>query len=581
MSWFSRNILGVPEPGAASLAPEIPVQDTEILQNSNQTIAGLLTDQPARKEMGSTLLFDDFAVSNGFMGGGFVTYFNGEKNLGNLGTPVNMLPDFQAIRMRAHKANLDSDLVKIITGKFFKWVIGAGLKLQAEPAEGVLKREGIVLNDDEFRSNVEDYWNVWVESPASDYSGMRSLNDLAEDSFNHAFIGGDMLNILRLDNNYNVTVQVIDGQHVKSPMPNSPFHVAAKKAGNTIMHGVEQDATGKDIAYYVYKFSPDKILPDVERVLAWDIVSGCRVSWLTIVSKHRIDHRRGISNLAHILEKIAKTDRYTEASVSRAEEIAKVVYALEHGRTSTGESAFLNNLKRDGSGDIGNWEKGEAVSRRIQATEEKNAYNLPIDSKLVTLNSTGEINFPAFFDAIFSQLCASQDIPPEVAVQKYSSNYSASRAAINGWQYIINYYRKKFSRQFYQYVYNYWLYVHILKSKVPAPGYLNARATGNMYVVEAYQGAKFSGPNMPHLDPLKEANAMRTILGDDVTPLGSFEQIAEMLNLGDWYENYKKYLHEYELIDQSKQPKKAGTVVAGDKTDPEEEDDATDSQTEE
>ena len=66
-------------------------------------------------------------------------------------------------------------------------------------------------------------------------------------------------------------------------------------------------------------------------------------------------------------------------------------------------------------------------------------------------------------------------------------------------------------------------------------------------VLESFYSCKFTGVNMPHIDPLKEVKAVREMLGDpenNIQPLISNEQADEMLNLGDWSENMKKYKEE-------------------------------------
>ena len=66
--------------------------------------------------------------------------------------------------------------------------------------------------------------------------------------------------------------------------------------------------------------------------------------------------------------------------------------------------------------------------------------------------------------------------------------------------------------------------------------------------IEAYFNARFTGKKMPHIDPLKEAKAIRAMLGDQDTALISFEQATEAMGSGDWMSNYKKHLEEKKLI---------------------------------
>jgi capsid protein len=473
--------------------------------------------------------------------------FNGEKTPGELGNPTNLIPDYRSLRIRAHEANFTSDVIKIITGKFFNWVVGSGLKLQAEPNEEVLKLEKITEDLEAFRNNIEAYWPVFAGSTMGDSADMLTLHDIASDAYSAAFLGGDCVAVLRVDDLYNITVQVIDGQHIQSPYLDNDYYTQAKARGNIILHGIEINAQRQHVAYYVLKQTPDNLFGEYERIECRGKESGCVMAWMIYGKKQRIDHVRGIPSITAIIEKVKKLDRYTEATVGSAEERAKLPWFIEHDKNSDGENPVLANIKRNTAGES-SYELAKLTSKNISATEGKTVYNLPIGSKFSTINSTSEINYDAFFNAVFIQLCAACDIPPEVALQKYNSNYSASRAAILGWEYIIKIYRKKHGNDFYQKVYNLWLYVHVLKNKVSANGYVKALGEGNRYVVESYSTARFTGANMPHIDLLKEANAIRVMLGDEVTPLMSYEQASEQLNNGEFSENVKKIRTERESI---------------------------------
>ena len=475
--------------------------------------------------------------------------FDGEKTPGELGRPINLIPDYRALRQRAYEADLESDVIKIITGKFFKWTVGSGLKLQSEPNEVVLESEGITEDFKKFRSITEARFSVYANSTFCDYTGMNNLHKIANEAFRCAFLGGDCLVILRYENG-KLNTQIIDGQEISTPLFDSKFISEATDRGHSIKHGIELDKKGTHIAYYIEVEDPgNSFITKHERILARGENSGKLMAWMIYGSKHRINHHRGISSIAPILEKTKKLDRYTEASVSSAEERAKVVYAVEHNQFSTGENPLVETMRKNMGGKIAAdpFDQGETVSKRISLTTNKQTFNMPVGSKLSSLDSNSEDNYDAFFKAVFVQLCAAVDIPPEVALQQYNSNYSASRAAINGWGYIINIFRKDFADSFYKKFYAIWLETEILNNKIKSPAYLEALKNGNYMVLESFYSCKFTGVNMPHIDPLKEVKAVREMLGDpenNIQPLISNEQADEMLNLGDWSENMKKYKEE-------------------------------------
>jgi len=500
-------------------------------------------------------VFKSYNYTEGVLGG-YVAInthvYDGEKTPGELGNPINLIPNHNALRLRAYEAELKSDVVKIITGKFFKWVVGDGLKIQPQPNEATLKSEGIEHDWIGFRNLVEARWKTFAESTLGDYSGMNNLHHKAAEAFDTSFLGGDCLVILRADDNLIPNVQVIDGQHLGSPVYDSKFWKEAKERGNRIKNGIEIDAKGKHVAFYVRKDN-DSLIAEWERVVAIGENSGCLMAWMIYGKKHRIDHTRGITQIAPILEKIDKLDRFTEASVGAAEERAKVPWFFEHNQHSDGENPLIDTVKavaRGGDSSTKNsWELAEATRKEVYISQQKTVTNLPIGTTMKAIFSQAEINYDSFFKSIFVQLCASCDIPPEVALQEYNSNYSASRAAINGWGFIIDIYRKKHARKFYKPVYQFWLYLEVLKGNIDAPGYLKAKDENNFMVLEAYTEASFLGVNLPHIDPLKEVKAIRAMIGDRTkgeVPLISLDQATEQLNNGDFKEILKKYLEEME-----------------------------------
>lgn len=469
--------------------------------------------------------------------------FDGEKTPGELGAIYDTMPDYLRLRLRAYDMNLKTDIVKIITGKFFKWVVGNGLKLQAEPDEAVLKISGIDVDMTGFKRDVEALFNIYANSKYSDYHKKDWFHDKAAEAFKTAFLGGDCLCVLRIDK-YGPNIQVIDGQQVSSP-----FDEKGKGENNTICHGIEMDKAGRHIAFWI-SVGGDTSTIEHKRILA-ENSNGNLMAWMVYGNKERIDHHRGIPAIASILEKISKLDRYVEASVTKAEQTANVVYAFEHDDSSTGENILTQQLSsKKGSGETEEtaFEKNGRTAAMLRQSTSGTVMNLTPGSKLISLANSGETSFNEFFRAIFVGLCASVDIPEEVALQKYEQNYSSSRAAINGWEHIVEIYRQKFSKKSYEPFYRVWLEYQILTQKVQAPGFLEAQASGDFMAVEAYFNARFTGKKMPHIDPLKEAKAIRSLLGDDTTALISFEQAAEAMGSGDWMSNYKKHLEELKLV---------------------------------
>lgn len=475
--------------------------------------------------------------------------FDGEKTPGELGAIYDTVPEHLKLRLRAYDMHLKTDIIKIITGKFFKWVIGSGLKLQAEPNETVLNLKNINEDLPMFQKNVEALFNLYSGSKYSDYHRRDWLHEKAKEAFSTSFLGGDCLCIIRVDD-AGPNIQVIDGQQISTPLEEKA------EDGNVIRDGIEMNSRGEHIAFWVTKSKRDVLDDDMlleidyERISAVDS-QGNLVAWMVYGMKARIDHHRGIPVITSILEKVAKLDRFVEASVTKAEQTANVVYAFKHNENSTGENIIAASLSSRVTDDETNettFEKNGRTANMLRQSTSGTVMNLTPDSDLISLHAPSETTFNEFFRAIFTTLCAAVDIPEEVALQKYEQNYSSSRAAINGWEYIVEIYRQKFAKKFYEPFYRVWLQHQIYDNQIKSDGFLKSQNKGDFMALEAFYSARFTGKKMPHIDPLKETKAIRSMLGDNETPLISFEQATEILNGGNWNENYKKFIKEDKII---------------------------------
>ncbi len=474
----------------------------------------------------------------------FSVSYDGEKNLGEIGPIKNYLMDYDGLRFRSWQSYIESEISQIVLNKFAIWIVGSGLKLQAEPAKKVLESERIILKTENFNDITEARFNVFANSKLADYSNMVSLNSIGNTAFLNSIIGGDVLIVLRLIKNQ-VKIQLIDGAHIVSPFGDQDSNGNKKGEKNRIRNGIEISPKGEHIAYWVntkhFKF---------ERIKARGGKSGLKMAFIVYGGRYRLDNVRGIPMIATVLETLKKLERYKEATVGSAEERQKIVMQVLHDQSSTGENPFQGVMAKAFDQDavtdhIPTDDVGNKLADTVAATTNKQVFNMPIGAELKALESKNELYFKDFYTVNINIVCAALGIPPEVALSKYDSNFSASRAALKDWEHTINVHRKRFSEQFYQPIYEFWLEIQILQNNIQAPGYLVAN---NNMVKEAYQIARFIGARVPHIDPVKEVEAVRKKLGDSAKdiPLTTVEAATEELNGGDSNSNIEQYAIELE-----------------------------------
>ena len=84
----------------------------------------------------------------------------------------------------------------------------------------------------------------------------------------------------------------------------------------------------------------------------------------------------------------------------------------------------------------------------------------------------------------------------------FSSNYSASRAAILEFFKVVKMYRAWFVADFCQPIYEEWLSEAVAKGRIKAPGFFT-----DPIIKDAYCSAEWTGPSAGQLDPTKEVEA--------------------------------------------------------------------------
>ncbi len=475
--------------------------------------------------------------------------FGGEKNIGEMGPVKVYTLGYAELRARSWQLFLESETVKIITRRYVTWMIGAGLKLQAEPIADVIEEEGGKIDKQEFSRKVEQRWKLYVNSKLVSHDNQKNLNQIASEAYKNAVVGGDLLVILRYQDNQ-LTVQLVDGDNIVSPMWGTESYPQELEKGNKIINGIEVNSRGQHVAYWVRK--EGSFVFETERIPVKGTKSGMTMAYMVYGDRYRIDNYRGIPLLAVMFETSKKLERYKEATVGSAEERQKIALAVEHTAVSTGESPFLNQTARAMNVGQGNEmpedDYGNQLQSRVTATTNKQAINLPVGAKLVTVEGKQELYFKDFFGGVFDIASASAEMPPNVAMSKYDSNFSASRAAFKDWENTLRIGRYYFATDFYQPIYEFWLEVQILNDKIKAPGYLEARIQKNETMLAAYRNARYVGAPVPHIDPVKEVQAERLKLGTAGAhlPLTNHEQATEAIGGGDSESNIEQFKDELE-----------------------------------
>lgn len=501
-------------------------------------------------------------INDSTWGGGYPNtvipvFFNGEKELGDIGNIRNYIMDFRALRMRSHQLFVDSDVCQALFNRSVMWGIGNGLTLQACP---LLEATNSTTEVEDFNEKIEALFSIFASTPLCDYHGVNNLGAIASEAWVNKDVGGDVLVIMRLVNG-TPKVQLIDGLHVQTPLlfgTGTGIDVINPETKNIVRHGVEIDKTGKHVAYYVYTTGEQELLGSYERIPArMDKYPYSETARLIYGLKNRIDNTRGIPLITGVMDTVSLMSRYRTATLGSAEETSKISYQIVHQAFSDGSNPVISQATQasgfgNGLSGLPTDSMGEALANKVVATTGKQIVNNPLGAEIKPMTKNdAEVNFKDFYSVNFDLVCAVVGYPPEVIMSKYNSNYSASRAAIKDFEHTVEVKRNQFSSQFYQLIYNFCLDVWVLQGKVELDGYEAALTSRDELSLAAFRKCTFEGDAIPHIDPYKEVQAVRAMLPEDCAnlPLITIEQAVRRLGNGDAQNMLEQWEKEWKEVE--------------------------------
>ena len=168
-------------------------------------------------------------------------------------------------------------------------------------------------------------------------------------------------------------------------------------------------------------------------------------------------------------------------------------------------------------------------------------YDLPPGKKIETVNPLRQNTaFEGFVSTFETLIGSGQNIPKEVLIHKYDSNYTASRSALLDFWKTVRVYRSKFNQMFNQQVWEMWLSEAVAIGRVEAPGFFDDPA-----IRRAWCGCMWNGVTMGHVDPKKEVEAAIMRINHN---LSTEEQEAAEYNGNDWSEVVRQRRKEIEAL---------------------------------
>ena len=373
-------------------------------------------------------------------------------------------------------------------------VIGAGLTVKPSVTTEILG----ISNDeaDIWQRKMQQEFALWAGSVDCDAARRHKFAELQQLAFLSWLMDGDvfasMPYIKRPGRPYDLRVLLIEADRVCDPEP--------MRLNCEIVQGIELGENGEVVAFHICNQHPlysgfqTRKPKEWQRVEAFGKRTGRR-NILHIMESERIGQARGVPILSSIIEAARKLGQYTESELIAAvvASMFTVFISTETPNNPFGESPVPKEQRIDDD-DENTIELGNGAVVPLGVNEKAQIAN----------PSRPYAGFDNFVVAISRQMGAALELPYEILIKQFSSNYSASRAALlEAWK-MYKMRRSWFVDDFCQPLYEELVTEAIAKGRIDAPGFWT-----HPEIRAAWLHAEWYGPTQGQIDPLKEVNASK------------------------------------------------------------------------
>jgi len=469
--------------------------------------------------------------------------FDGSKIRGSLRSayPSSAELDHTLLRNRSRAAFWDSSQGGAILQRLADNVIGTGLQLEASPLWDLI---GKAMEDEtkrrQWARDVELRFWAWASSTEPDSAGRRSLFELMGFAYLNELRDGECPTILRYSGDSTrtspISLQFVDPDQIDNPM-NSVDLEAINARGNVVADGVELTKYGELVAIHIL----DPYTRKTTRIPVWGEARRFVIMPALLDLPGQI---RGVGILAPVIHELQKITDYElceiEAALVNAVIAAYIKPSAESDTRSNIAAALGSGASLRGSTSTGSSGTSEPEEKRITKPG-LFIQNLKAGEDITSFDTKRpNVNFDAFISAITKHVSARLSIPVETLEMKFSSNYSASRAALIMFWQTIDRGRMHFSTQFLQPIYEAWLAEEIKAKRISAPGYGRSPL-----MTRAWVSTSWLGQSMPSIDPVKDAQADDARIAQGST---TRERVALKYNGSDFFENAERQKRELEML---------------------------------
>jgi lambda family phage portal protein len=466
--------------------------------------------------------------------------FDGEKFAGGLNplewwAQITDAQDLPTLRKRSAKLFTKNVYARGLVRRMVTNEINIGLNPDPSPAHEILG-----MTEDEaldWAENVQTQWDIYARTAAACcVDGTLTFGQMQAAARLEALVDGDALVVVRMDRRTQLPrVRVYRGALIMDPLD---------KQGRDIRDGIEYDNAGTIIAHWV------DTTAGVKRIPAKGATTGRPMSWLIYGTDRRSGEDRGTPLLSLFIQALEDLDQYRDAATRKA--VINSFYAMYIKKTEDkpGTRPISTGAVRRDSYPIDGAAGGlQPPSTRTVAQQVPGVVieELQVGEEPVQMGQAGtDLAFPEFERALVQTFAWACEYPPEILMLSFSSNYSASQAALNELKGYLQRTWADFGASMCRPVYVYWLTNMVLTRRISAPGFLRAwRTPRRVMEFGAWCRVDWFGAVKPSMDAVKHTKAAKGALDLGLT---THTREARAYNGSSYMQNIRKQKRELERM---------------------------------
>lgn len=468
------------------------------------------------------------------------TDWNGDKFEGSFGATELLEMDYWTLRQRSTQLFYKNMYAKGLIRRYNTNIINQGLHCEAEPETEWMGMEPEAL--DEWAENIETQFILWGESEAVDFRGSLNWNAMQEQVHLQALVEGDVLVLTRVKDSY-TQIELVSGALVDTPL------ACNLRQGHRVDYGVETDAKGKEVAYWVRQEDDT-----FKRMAAFGRRTGRRMAKLVRGHRSLLGASRGEPLLGVVLQSLRELDRYRDAAQRKAALNAIIVAFIKKGEAKMGSKPLSGGAKRRDTVEV---EDGDGGTRKRHF----NSFSAGLmmeelqqgEEPVVHSTAGTDVNLGEFEASIIRAIAWANEMPPEILTLTFSSNYSASQAAILELRMFLNKARANFADEFIKpCVWTEWVLNEATAGRIQrSSDILMAYRSGDRYKWQAWIKSDWTGAIKPSTDPLKMAKGYQLMMNEGLI---SRDRAAREMTGTKFSKNAKKLLRENQMLVKAREP---------------------------